>query len=1076
MKQKPTKSRFLNIMKVGISVILLTLLVGVRETRAAIEPQQPIKVEGIVTDTEGVPMVGVFVGQIGSTNGALTNAEGYYTLTLPSNASITVSYIGYVTVEEPVNSRTKVDVVLATDTTELDEVVVVGFGSQKKVNLTGAVGIATSEDLESRPVATAAQALQGLVPGLDISQNQGLMNSNPSMNIRGVATIGAGSTGGPLILIDGMEGDINILNPQDIETVSVLKDAAASSIYGSRAPFGVILVTTKKGRAGKAQVNYNNSFRWNSPTLMNHLVDSYTFALYYNEAHENNGQAARFDAEHLQRILDYQSGKLKSSIPVNAGNPKFWADGFNEGNDNVDWYDKIYKEVAFAQEHNLSLQGGSENVTYYMSLNYLDQNGFLKLNEDTFDRYNGTARINAKISKWAQVNYNGRWTRMDYQQPTFVRNAFFHDIARQGWPTVPYYDPNGYLYNSPSPALNLRDMGVEKTQTDNMSQQFQFVLEPVENWITNIEFYYRTTNRNFHRDTQTTYNHDVDGNPYRANVNSSVREEIGKDNFLNLNAYSEYSFTVGEGHNVKAMAGLQVEQFGRKEFVLQRTGIIVPGQPEIDLTTGINANGGVVSPTVNGASDQWATAGFFGRLNYDYKGRYLAEFNLRYDGTSRFRRANRWILLPSVSLGWNIAREEFWSDMDHYVGTLKVRASFGNLGNQNTSGWYPTYPIMNIVASNGNWFINGARPNTALAPGLISSTMTWERVSTTNLGLDFGAFNNRLTGSFDYYVRKTLDMIGPAPTLPATLGTAVPRTNNTDLKTYGWELTVGWNDRLKSGFGYGVRLLLSDSQTKITKYPNETGSLAQGQFIAGRKWGEIWGYQTIGIAQNSEQMQTHLSNLPNGGQNAIGNRWDAGDIMYADINGDGKIDGGANTIGDHGDRIVIGNNTPRYRFGLDITANWKGFDFRAFFQGVMKRDYWRNEFYMFGASSTVWESTAMKPHMDYFRADAKHPLGQNLDAYFARPLFSTKNQQTQTRYLQDASYVRLKNLQLGYTLPKSVTDRLHISKVRFYVSGENLWTITKMFETFDPEQIDGGWNGSVYPLSKTISAGLSLNF
>jgi TonB-linked SusC/RagA family outer membrane protein len=1064
------------IAKIAVVVSLLTLFTGVGNAYSAITPQQPLKIEGVVTDTGGAPVAGAYVMQAGTNNATITNDQGYYTLNVPGNASVVVSFLGYVAQVVPVNNRTTIDVTLTPDTTVMDEVVVLGFGSQRKVNLTGSVGIATAEDLETRPVATATQALQGLVPGLDISQNQGLMNSRPTMNIRGIATIGSGSTGGPLILIDGMEGDINIINPQDIESISVLKDAAASSIYGSRAPFGVVLVTTKKGKAGKAQVNYNNSFRWSTPTLMNHLVDSYTFALYYNEANANNGEAERFDAEHLQRILDYQSGKLKSSIPVNAGNPQFWADGFNEGNDNVDWYDKIYKEVAFSQEHNFSVQGGSDNVTYYMSLNYLDQNGFLKLNEDTFDRYNGTARINARMSKWAQMNYNGRWTREDYQQPTFVNDNFFHNIARQGWPTVPYQDPNGFLYNSPSPALNLRDMGIERTQQDNLSQQLQFVLEPVENWITNVEFNYRTNNRNFHRDNQTTYNHDVNGNPYRANVNSFVREEIRKDNFMNFNAYSEYSFTLGESHNVKAMAGFQAEQFDRKSYALQRTGIIVPGQPVIDLTTGINANGGVVAPTVEGDHDQWATAGFFGRLNYDYDGKYLAEVNLRYDGTSRFRADNRWILFPSVSLGWNIAYEDFWSPLKDYVGTLKLRASFGNLGNQNTSGWYPTYTTMNVGASNGNWFINNAKPNTARAPGLISSTMTWERVSTTNFGLDFGAFRNRLTGSFDYYVRKTLDMIGPAPTLPITLGTAVPRTNNTDLKTYGWELTVGWNDRLENGLRYGVRMLLSDSQTEITRYPNETGSLASGQFNAGRKMGEIWGYETIGIAKTAQQMQEHLAGLPNGGQNALGNRWDMGDIMYADLNGDGKIDGGANTLTDHGDLIVIGNNTPRYRFGLDLTAGWKGFDFRAFFQGVMKRDFWRNEFYMFGASSTVWESTAMHPHMDYFRASADHPLGQNLDGYFARPQFNRKNQQTQTRYLQNASYIRLKNLQIGYTLPQTVTDRLNVSRVRVYLSGENLWTMTKMFETFDPEQIDGGWNGSVYPLSRTISAGVSLTF
>lgn len=320
-------------------------------------------------------------------------------------------------------------------------------------------------------------------------------------------------------------------------------------------------------------------------------------------------------------------------------------------------------------------------------------------------------------------------------------------------------------------------------------------------------------------------------------------------------------------------------------------------------------------------------------------------------------------------------------------------------------------------------------------------------------------------------------MVGPAPELPVTLGTAVPQTNNTDLRTYGWELSVGWNDQLKCGLGYGVKFLLSDSQTEITRYPNETGSLDKDTYRAGMMLGEIWGYETIGIAKTQEEMDAHLASLPNGGQDAIGNRWGAGDIMYADLNGDGKIDNGANTEGNHGDMKVIGNNTPRYLFGLDLILDYKGFDFRAFFQGVMKRDYFQSSYYFWGAASSVWESTCMLPHLDYFRENPDHILGQNLDSYFPRPDFSTsKNQQTQSRYLQNAAYIRLKNIQLGYTLPELITKKFLVSKLRVYVSGENLWTGTKMFGTFDPETIDGGWNGSVYPLSKTLSVGLSLTF
>lgn len=1055
-------------------VFLLSFIFTTQETYAGIQ-QQSIKIEGVVVDEEGEPVIGANVIEDGTTNGTITDLDGNFTLRVSPNANLRISFVGYIVQQVAVNNKTRINVTLKSDTKTLDEVVVVGFGTQKKVNLTGSVGTVDAESLEARPVMTATQALQGLVPGLNISQNNGMIENKASVNIRGIATIGSGSSGSPLILIDGMEGDINALNPQDIENISVLKDAAASSIYGSRAPFGVILVTTKKGRQGKPVVNYNNSFRWSDPVLLPKIVDSYTFATYFNEANTNGGAGPQFDDDHMKRILEYQRGERTTTVIPNPGNPNYWADGYLHGNANVDWYDALYRSWVFSQEHNFSVQGGSEKISYYLSFNYLDQNGLMEYNQDTYDRYNGTAKINAQITDWLQMNYTNRFIREDYGRPSNLKNDLFHDIARQGWPTLPLYDPNGYLYNSPSPALGLRDGGRGIYQTDHLYQQVQFVLEPIKDWKTFVDFNYRTVNVNTHWSIQKTYNHDVAGNPYTASNFSHVHEDHRKENYLNWNAYTEYTKNLQSGHNLKGMVGFQAELMKKKEFGLEREGIIIPGYPVVDLTSGVDANGKVVSPKVNGANNDWSTAGFFGRLNYDYQGKYLAEVNLRYDGTSRFRRDNRWKFFPSFSLGWNLARENFWEPLEQYIGTFKIRGSYGELGNQNTDAWYPTYRTMEVKASDGSWLINGAKPNTAKVPGLVSTSLTWERVNTWNIGLDFGAFNNRLTGSFDYYNRKTLDMVGPAPELPLTLGTDVPKTNNTDLNTYGFELSIGWNDRLSNGLGYGVKFLLSDSQTEITRYPNETGALNTHR--KGKKMGEIWGYNTIGIAKTQQEMNDHLATLPNGGQNALGSQWGAGDIMYADINNDGKIDGGAETIDDHGDWSIIGNNTPRFLFGLDLNADYKGFDFRAFFQGVMKRDYFQESFYFWGAKGSVWESTAMEPHLDYFRESADHILGQNLNSYFPRPLFnSDRNQKIQTRYLQNAAYIRLKNIQLGYTLPQSLTNKLLISKLRVFVSGENLWTGTKMFKTFDPETIDGGWNGSVYPLVKTISVGLSLNF
>jgi TonB-linked SusC/RagA family outer membrane protein len=1035
-------------------------------------------VSGTVTDSGGEPLIGVNVVEKGSTNGTTTDLDGNFILSLKDDAVLRISFIGYVSREIAVGRQTSLNITLREDLQMLEEVVVVGFGTQKKVNLTGAVGVADAETFKDRPVMTASQALQGMVPGLQIIQNSGNMEDRPSINIRGTATIGEGSSGSPLVLIDGMAGDINAINPQDIENISVLKDAASSSIYGSRAPFGVILVTTKKGKSGKATLNYNNNFHWSNPVLLPKWMDSHTFALYWNDASINSGTSPYFNDDHLKRIVDYQNGTLKTTVPESTTNPGFWLDGYLHGNDNQDYYDVMYRSWVFSQEHNVSLNGGNDNFTYYTSLQYLNQNGLIEFNQDKYKRYTGTVKLNAQVTNWAQFNVSSRFVREDYTRPSYVRGDLWSNIGRQAWPTLPLYDPNGYLYDTPSPPLKVRDGGNGVYQTDNIYLQAQLVIEPVKNWKTFAEFNYWIKNADTHWEIQKTYNHNINGDPFLSTSSSHVHEDQLKDNYANTNLYSEYTHSLGE-HTLKGMVGFQAELSQRLQFSVQREGIIIPELPEIDLTSGIDNNGNPVVPAVSGSRNHWATAGFFGRINYDYKQKYLLEANLRYDGSSRFRRETRWALLPSVSVGWNMAYEDFWQPLSEYVGNLKFRFSYGELGNQNTSSWYPTYQTMSVVSSNGSWLLNNAKPNTASAPGLVSSTLTWERVKTINIALDFGALNNRLTGSFDYFNRYTLDMVGPAPELPVTLGTSVPRTNNTDLKTYGFELSVGWNDRLKNGLGYSVKMLLSDSQTEITRYPNETGRL--DTYREGMKIGEIWGYTTKGIAKTEEEMTKHLATLPDGGQNALGNLWRAGDIMYEDLNGDGKINNGANTITDHGDLKVIGNNNPRYHFGLDLSADYKGFDFSVFFQGILKRDYYNGGYFFYGASGQgIWSSVGFEPHTDYFRDDPNHPLGLNQDSYFARPYFSWKNQQTQTRYVQDASYIRIKNMQLGYTLPRAITRSFAVSNLRIFVAGENLFTFTNMFKVFDPETVDGGntgtEKGSGYPLMKTVSLGLSINF
>lgn len=728
------------------------------------------------------------------------------------------------------------------------------------MNLTGSVGVVTAEELKERPVTNAAQALQGVVPGLQITQTNGSLEDTPSINVRGTTTIGQGTSGDPLVLIDGMEGDLNTINPQDIANISVLKDAAASSIYGSRAPFGVILITTKSGSTeGKTTVNYNNSFRWGTPINMNHMMNSVDFASWMNDTFANGGNPVFFDADRMDQIVAYHNAtpykpgqRITSDgtimTGISAGDNGYWLDGYAYGIDDVDWYSEIYKKWTFSQEHNFSVSGGSKKLNYYASFNFLDQGGFMNLGEEGLKRYNGTAKISSQITDWLKFNYTMRFTRQDYKRPATLTSSLYSDMARQGWPVLPLYDPNGYYYDAPSPALGLAEGGVDKTQTDNTYHQIGLAIEPIKNWVTHIDFNYRIQSANRHWDSQMRYNHDVNGNPYVYSNSSNVHEDYYKENYYNFNAYTEYTHTFNEIHNLHVMGGFQAENLKQTQFGLQRNGIMFPGKPEVDLTTGLDYYGNEVTPSTNGSRNEWSTAGFFARVNYDYQGKYLIEGNLRADGTSRFRKGNQWKAFPSVSVGWNIARENFFEPINDVIGTLKLRASYGSLGNQNTTNWYQTYQTMSVGSSDGSWLMNGKKPNTATAPGLVSTTLTWETIESYNIGLDWGLLNNRLTGSFDYYIRNTKDMVGNAPELPAILGTAVPVTNNTDLRTSGWELSIGWNDRLDNGLTYSAKFNVSDSRTKITRYPNNPTN-AISTYIEGRYINEIWGYETVGLAK-----------------------------------------------------------------------------------------------------------------------------------------------------------------------------------------------------------------------------------
>lgn len=1069
-------------------IIMFLLLIGITTVYA-----QQLDITGTVVDKKlNEPIIGANVLVKGTSNGTITDFNGEFTLkNVAKGSTLVVSFIGYQPQSIIVDGTQKrMTIGMLEDSQTLNEVVVVGFGTQKKVNLTGAVATVDVKELEARPVTSVAQALQGTVPGLNIgvADNGGKMDASPTINIRGAGNLGTGSSAAPLILIDGVAGDINMINPQDIASISVLKDAAAASIYGSRAPFGVILVTTKSGDKGKTSVQYSNSLRWSRPTNIPDMLDAYTFAQYFNRGIDNSGTGKPhiFSDITMERIKQYMNGEITTTAdPSLTQAGSLFAFNINS-NDNQNWPRNYYDKTAFGQEHNLSVSGGSEKVKYFVSAAYMDQKGQINFADDSKNRFNVSSRISADVTKWLTLEVNARFIRQTVEMPTYLKQMgdnFFFGISKLH-ANMPKYDNNGHYVRNPMLA-QITSGGRSKEVNDTYYTQGSAILRPVKGLTINGNLAFRSGVYNNHYNIAKIYLYDKQNNPVPEPWQGGTEMVAGYSAAYNQNnltslltssVHADYEYSINEQHNFKLMAGMNAEKY--KENVLwgKRTDVVDDNVPSINTSLGVSST--------NGTMGEWATLGYFARLNYDFMSRYLLEVNFRRDGTSRFRGDARWGNFLSASVGWNIARENFWKPLEEYVSTLKPRFSYGSLGNQNTESLYPTYSIQNITVgtsdigddTGGQWLLEGTKKsNIATSPGLISSLLTWERITNYNYGLDFGALNNRLTGYVEYFVRNTDDMVGPAQEISPIVGAAAPKRNNTSLQTKGWELQLNWQDRIGK-VNYSVGFNIADSKTVITAYPNVDKTLFdkddKAMYYTGMRLGEIWGYKTVGMAKTDEEMKAHLAHTDQS-QLAQGTKeWKAGDIMYKDLNGDHVITKGKNTLADSGDRKIIGNSTPRYRFGLNLAADYNGFDISVFFQGVAKADMWLNGLQFWGMNGNEWSSTGYTEHWDFFRPEGD-PLGANTNAYYPRPIYdNNQNHHPQTGYLQDASYIRLKNLQIGYTLPKQWTSKAGLQKVRVFFSGDNLWTGTKLSSVFDPEALYN--SGQTYLLSRTLSCGINV--
>lgn len=1005
-------------------------------------------ITGVVKDNGGVPLPGVSVVIKGTTNGTATGIDGDYSLpNVASNATLVFSFVGFETQELAVGNRSVINVSMVASSIGLDEIVTVGYGTQKKANLTGSVGVATAERLENRPIVSAGQGLQGVIPNLNITIRNGDPTRTADFNVRGFESINGGS---PLVLVDGVPANMDKLNPNDIESVTVLKDAAAAAVYGARAAFGVILVETKRGKQGKMSVTLATEQSATTPImLINPVSDPYKAALAWNMATERTNGTPRYDA-------DWLAGFQKWSENPTLANEWGVVDGTLQHYGYTDYKGMTIANWSHQQKYDMNVSGATEDASYYVSFGYIDKEGWANLPREKnymYKRYNVLMKADFKINEWLTLDEQITWSAEHNDQPHFYNwDVNINTVARVSpnqlvkFPDLEYYlqpgDHDDYLpyigkYFLSLNALPYWEDGGRDTETEQRLLMKQGVtITPVKGLRIRGDFSYST----YHRERQDVAskiegieNTDLAalefGNGFSGN--DWIRNYSNYDQYYVANVYGEYTYDELENHYIKAMVGFN-QEWGRNTYIsAQNNTLITPLITDLNATTGTQQTWGSKSHV--------SLRGVFYRLNYSYKDKYLLEANGRYDGTSRFPDKDRFGFFPSVSVGWRISNEGFMASASQWLDNLKFRASYGTLGNQLLGSNY--YPYIATMGSGMSpYMMNaGGRIPTVSAAGLVSPSLTWETVETKNIGLDITTLNQRLDVSVDVYRRDTKNMLMDVE-YPALLGTSAPKSNAADLKTIGWELATTWRDRIGQDWQYSVTLGMADNQAEITKYDNPTGALSE--HYVGKKMGEIWGFETEGIFQTDEAVAQHAD------QSRIGSNWRAGDIMYKDLNGDGKIDNGSNTLDDPGDRKIIGNNTERYTFGLNPNIQYKDWNLNLFFQGRLKRDYlpnngnW-NAFYPFNAGHIE----------EFYLTETWSP--ENPDAYFAAPHQSTndkKNIQPQSRYIQNASYVRLKNITLSYWLPDNLTNKIGMSRAQVYISGMNLWEATGMHAPLDPEQ------------------------
>ncbi|MCF2519018.1 TonB-dependent receptor [Dyadobacter sp. CY351] len=1059
-----------------------------------------INVKGTVTSSDGQgSLPGVSVVLKGSSTGTTTDGNGNFELVVPNVESVLVfSFVGYTSQEVVVGNRSTVNITLAADNKALEELVVVGYGTQKRVNLTGAVSQVQSRDLENRPLNNMSQILQGMVPNLNITFGTGQPGQGGNLNVRGETSINGG---GPLVLVDGIPGDINRINPNDVESVSVLKDAAASAIYGARGAFGVILVTTKSAKNGKTSVSYSNNFGWSTPTVStNFLTNGYDHTRINDEAFKraNGNTYTRYSeedyAELEARRYDKTENPARPWTVVKNVNGK---DIYNYYG-NYDWWKTLFKQVEPSMQHNISLSGGTDKVNYFLSGSAFQKDGIMRINTDRFNSYTLRTKVNAQLTPWLKVSNNTQYFDSRYKYPGLKggANANFTAITVHALPAYAPRNPDGTAtYNTLKNNYSIGDglfanllkgvAGGEK-KVHELTTINSVTIDFTKTWnlVANHSYSFYITD-DWYRSAIAQYSIQPGILATVPNYNTDQLEKtFWFDPMHVTNVYSSYNKTLGK-HYLGATAGINYESKKHQVLTGARKNLLSEDINDLNLGTG--------EQLVNGGAYEYSLFGAFFRLNYDYMGKYLLEVNGRYDGTSRFGAGRRYGFFPSVSAGWRLSEEKFFESARNVVSNLKIRASYGTLGNQlppkfndnpSSASFYPYIEIMPTALS--SWINNGQKIPYVDSPNPIAAGLTWESATTSNIGLDADLFKGKLTIAMDAYIRETKDMLVPGRVLPSVYGATVPTQNAGDLKTKGFELSVAWKDQFKLAgktFAYNATFMVSDYKAKITRYDNPNKLLSSR--YEGQTLGEMWGYSIDGYFRTNDEAQAYPidQTLVNKQRLSAPGEWSklqAGDLKFLDLNGDGKISEGANTLADHGDLKVIGNTNPRFRYGLNLGASWGAFDFSALAQGILRRNWYP------GANADKFWGPYSRPYYSFlpenFEDDIWTP--ENTDAYF--PIlrgYTALNgggdlNARNDRYVQNVGYLRLKNIVLGFTIPERLSKKVRIPRARIYVSGENLFTYTPLRSKYiDPEQFDGDFtNGRTYPLSKTYSAGLSINF